>query len=290
MKAKIARLVVKGSAGDPAHGEAMLLDVLRNKWPAGQRVKFLITPGGFVVGTFPNTVLDEVGWGSRPADFRLLRKHAEAVLRKTVTARVTRAALTKADAITVGVDLWSENGTQSAELVAVLTPADRRVRWTGKSYPTSGQASSLFQVVDLKTHLIRVAGVRALVLGCHDLNMFSRRGRANQTEGGDRRRRCNEMRRLAKAFRPTVVLQHPHSTDSARIWGTAWGGLVRDLPSVTDYASAIAYCSWNGRPRTSLERVLEGTQKGGCVDLVASKRAAGRAVAKPLWAKSKAAK
>lgn len=276
MKATIARLVVKGDGGGPADGEAMLLDVLRNKWPSGRRAKFLIAPGGFVVGTFPTGLLAEVGWRSRPEDFSLLRKHAEAVLRKTVTARVTRAALGKVDAITVGVDLCSKDGFQTAELVAVLTTADRRVRWTGKSYPTARQESWLFQVADLNTHLMRVAGVRAMVLGCHDLNMFSRRGRANQDSGGDRRMRCSEMRRLAKAFRPTVVLQHPHSTDSARIWGTAWGGLIRDLPSVTDYASAIAYNNGGDRPRKSLESVQVGTQGGGCADFVTSKRSVGK--------------
>lgn len=277
MNASIARLVVKGSAGTPAEGEAMFLDVLREKWPVALRAKFLIAPGGFVAGTFPSGALAEVGWRSRPEDLRQLRKHAEAVLRKTVTPRVIRASLGKVEAITLGVDLCSEDGAQTVELVAVLTTADQRVRWTGKSYPTARQAPWLFQIADLSTHMMRVAGVRVLVLGCHDLNMFSRRGRANQREGGVRGRRCSEMRRLAKAFRPTVVLQHPHSTDSARIWGTAWGGLIRDLPSVTDHASAIAYYNWSGeRPRASLESVLVSTQCGGSVDLVTSKRYVGR--------------
>ena len=53
------------------------------------------------------------------------------------------------------------------------------------------------------------------------------------------------MRDLARDFKPTVILHHPHSTDSPRIWRAAWSG-ARDFLPESDpprhvWASAIGY-------------------------------------------------
>ena len=106
-----------------------------------------------------------------------------------------------------------------------------------------------------------------LILGCHDLNMFSTRARANQDPHGIRRRRCNGMRRVGRRFEPTAVLHHPHTTDSPRVWSTAWAGVRQILPSADVLASAIAYCGGDeeGNPRGRLEDVRERTARGSRV-------------------------
>ncbi len=49
----IARAIVRGVPGNAARGERLLLEVLQHRWPDGLRVKFLVTPGGFVRAPFP---------------------------------------------------------------------------------------------------------------------------------------------------------------------------------------------------------------------------------------------
>ena len=267
----IGRVVVRGQPGAPADGEAMLLDVLTNRWSQGLHVKFLITPGGFVVAPFPTNWSGGIGWGSMPSDLAALRARADRALTQTVTDRVLKAAEGKIDVLTIGIDLLRDDHQEHAELVAVYELARRRVFWTGKSYPTSSQERHLVQVVELKTHLLELANERVLVLGCHDLNMFSPRGWANQSRGGVRRQRCEQMRKLVRQFAPTIVLQHPHSTDTPNIWRHAWAELARELPRVMAWASGIGYHRWGQRPRASLRDVLAATQGGEpSIDFVVS--------------------
>jgi hypothetical protein len=263
-EACIGRVVVRGRrTRDPVEGEELLLDVLRNKWPNGARLKFLITPGGFVVSPFPAKWHGGVNWNSRSADLGALRAHAEPVFWRTVTDRVLRAAEGKIEVLTVGIDLEDDDHSQDAELVAVYELATRRVSWTGKSYPTSDQERSLVQVVDLDTHLLRLANERVLVLGCYDLYMFSPRGWASQSPRGVRRRRCRDMRELARTFNPTIVLHHPHCTDTPDIWKHPWAELLRELPGVKSWASGIGYYNlWGERLGARLHDVLSATQGG----------------------------
>jgi hypothetical protein len=242
----------------------MLLDAFGRLWPDGLRAKFVVTPGGFVQAGWPPSWRGRAGWGSRGVDLQPLLLEAEELLRGVVTPRVLRAARGKTDVLTIGVDVLSEGHAEHAELVAIFNVEKQAlVRWTGKSYPTAGQEHTLVHVVDLDSHLLEIAGERALILGCQDLNMYSPRGRANQSPTGPRRARCDEMKRCVARFRPTVVLQHPHSTDTPNIWRTPWLSLVREVPSATAWASGIEYFNWNGRPRAGLTDVLERTRSSG---------------------------
>ncbi len=191
-----------------------------------------------------------------------LRELAEIALRSTVTDRVLKAAQGKVDVLTIGIDLYGDEIPTHAELVAVYEIASNSVFWTGKSYPTMDQEDDLVQIVDINTHFLEIAGERVLVLGCHDLNAYSARVHKNFREGSIRWQRCNEMLELTKRFNPTIVLQHPHSTDTPRIWNTAWSGVRRNFPDLKAWASGIAYFSWNGEPRADLYDVLEATQGG----------------------------
>ena len=135
-----------------------------------------------------------------------------------------------------------------AELVAVLdTKSGKVVHWTGKSYPTKGQQHTLVHVKDLGTHFLDLGSQRLLLLGCHDLHLFSGRGRASTGTPTPKENRRRAMHRRARRFKPTVILHHPHSTYSPRIWAGAWGATRTALPSAEVCASGIAFCG-NSKP------------------------------------------
>lgn len=268
----IVRVVVRGRpASSPRAAGEMLLEAFGH-WPSSGRAKFTVTPGGFVVGRFPSRWSGGVSWDSAAKDLSALTRAAQPVLDACLSKPVLARARTKTRVLTIGVDL--EGDDADAELVAVVDcDSGNVVRWTGKSYPTGYQESRLVQVADVGSHLVEIADERVLVLGCHDLNMFSARARANQSEDGQRRQRCDAMAKAAARFKPTVVLQHPHSTDTPNIWRMPWACLTRDFPSVRSYASGIGYFRWNGEPRSSLSEVLQGTRSAtGVFDVIVRSR------------------
>jgi hypothetical protein len=273
----IGRLIIhEAPSGDADAAEETLFDVFTRRWISGARVKFLITPGGFVSAEWPRAWAGHVSWQSRPTDLVGLIAAAEPVINRVVSARILRAAADKAEVLSVGVDLCANSGPEHVELVAIIdVRAGMFVRWTGKSYPADGQEKTLVQVTDLDTHLLSIAGERVLVLGCHDLNMFNPRGRATQDPQGDRRKRCDAMAARVQQFRPSVVLHHPHSTDTPNIWRMAWSSLQRTAPSVKAWASGISYYNKNRTdpPRAPLDQVLRSTQGGEpCLDITTGKR------------------
>ena len=255
----------------------MLMRAFRRKgWPV--EAAFAITPGGFVLAPFPADYCGQRGWATRSEDFKLLIPCATRAVQAVLTEELLAVAAHRADFLTLGVDLnsdgWKGRSLHTrgphAELVAVVDTADGNiVQWTGKSYPTNGQERMLVQQPDLKTHLFRCKHGRILVLGCHDLHMFSERARS--TQGPERRSRCDAMRRLTKALAPSVILHHPHSTDSPDIWRDAWRGACTFLPPSSGrqrhaWASAISNICWKGgNPRKPLPVTLAGT---ACCDRV----------------------
>jgi hypothetical protein len=127
-----------------------------------------------------------------------------------------------------------------------------------------------------------------LVLGCHDLNMFSPRVRARVIKGGERWQRCERMREVVRQFRPTLVLHHPHATDTWRTWRMPWLSLAKDHPQVTDWVSGICYYRGGQPPRASLDDVLTRTTSApqSTLDLVALRgegAAIGRGLAISFW-------
>ena len=134
----------------------------------------------------------------------------------------------------------------------------------GRASLTRHRFRELIQVLDLESHFLRFEGERVLILGCHDLNMFSPRAWSNQLPGGERRKRCRAMRSNASKFRPTIVLQHPHSTDSERIWLMPWKWLTKNYRSINDWASGICFYRDDG-VRSTLAKVAAATRsaKGG---------------------------
>lgn len=205
-----------------------------------------------------------MGWGSRAEDFGRLTSFAEPTVRRMMTERLRkRMVWLGVRLVSIGIDIYEVADSEHplAELVAVYDLATRSVlRWTGKSYPTPDQEHRLYHVRDLRSHLLEHNGYRLLLLGCHDLNMFSPRSAANLSPGSQRHKRCADMRRIVKQFKPHTILHHPHATDSPNIWMQGWVGIQRGH-SPRQWASGIAF--YNGRigaPRGKLDSVLSTTR------------------------------
>ena len=281
----IVRIVVNGRPWkkpgcvnfDKARG--MLKQALKSKcWPS-KRSLFAVAPGGFIHARMPE-YHGKQGWSSRRRDFQDLIPIAEEVVEKVVIGDIKRELSLRVQFLTLGVDLvlpgqakGAEGIGTHAELVAVVDLSTGRIcKWTGKSYPTPKQEHTLVHETTLKSHLRRCKGQRVLILGCHDLNVFNNRSRAN-ARNPSRVERWEKLDELACQFKPTLVLHHPHQTDTWETWQGGWSGVRQHLDSVPTYASGIAYFSWDFKssrplePRRSLDGVLLHTRCGDVVDI-----------------------
>jgi hypothetical protein len=226
----------------------------------------VITPGGLLKYQLPADLKTVRGWNSTENSLHVMTAFAERQMRNTIP----RLLRIKSRYITLGVDVYYEKPADTAaELVAVLDVATGRIiRWTGKSFPRTDEEHDILHV-PIKTHFLRLAGERVLLLGCHDLNVWSGRSRANQDPNGRRRQRCDEMRALVQKFRPTIVLQHPHATDTPRTWTVAWAGIRRTFPNLKAWAAGIGWFhEKGGEIRATLEEVCAHTKSANVSEVI----------------------
>ena len=278
----VVRIVVNGSpfgndwTDNSQKAQEMLFQAFKaDSWPPGT-AKYALTPGGFIQAPLPDNYDGVRGWGSAQ-DFKKLLPIGQDIVESVVSKKILRTARNRTKFLTLGVDLKQYQLDRDkkdvvathAELVAIVEIASGEVvHWTGKSYPVAWQENKLIQA-PLESHLFRCGRERVLVLGCHDLNMFSNRSCKNAKVGGMRWQRTSKMQCLAEDFKPTVVLHHPHATDSPRIWQTAWSGTREKLPTGLIFASGIAYCNHKESPRAGLDDVCAKTCFGhGVSDVI----------------------
>ena len=284
----------KGQLENRKEARAMLLDAFAsNSWPAGVAT-LAVTPGGFIRTRLPRDYGGGRGWNSKKRDLRELIPHAEAAVEAVIRGEVLKLAKQRARFLTLGVDLNVDRHKEArlqddhrcrrtcppscthAELVAILdTASGTVVRWTGKSYPADSQQHSqqhtLVHVTDLRTHLLDIGSERLLVLGCHDLQLFIDRGRKSLRGPTPKETRRHQMRKLAREFKPTIVLHHPHVTYSPRVWASAWGATQSVLPTARVWASGIAFCgndlpedSWKPWQTLNATRAATASKTGVC--------------------------
>jgi len=268
---RVARVVVNGRAAF-AQDRAIrcLADVARAMKRGDARFDIITTPGGFIEERIEMKA-QPIGWEAPAEAFHAISRNAESALRPFLES--LREVEFPASFLTLGVDVFLPENPEdyaNAQLVATIDLASAKiVGWTGKSYPTLGEEKELVHETNLGSHLQRIGQWRCLVLGCHDLNMFSPRSMATRDSRSSRGKRADELLRRAKAFDPEVVLQHPHNTDTPNIWMGGWAGVTRALDAKS-YSSGIAYW-WPGHGknrRASLQETLERTKQGNTVDYV----------------------
>ena len=245
---------------------------LASTLPSGEKAISLTTCGGFYYFPWPDNFTWSDNFSPAPADLRALEASAEHQLWQLLTPSLLIELAAVTDFLTIGADSWlahpatTREAKYGCELVALLNLKTLQVHWTGKYYPTGDyQMRHLYRHSALDSHFVFLNRRRTMVLGCHDLNLFSPRGMASEAEGGIRAQLRAEFLEQACAFAPTMVLHHPHTTDSPRIWLGAIHQLRRELPSVTRFISGINVYNHGNPPRGQWDDVLKFTTFGPSV-------------------------
>jgi len=271
----LARIVIADDWIGRVDQARRVLKKVCKSWHKGRRVRCLITCGAFLTFDWPDHLVAVAGPKSPRLRLEELIEPAEKECRRLLDVKLRRKLMQFTDYVTIGVDSYKTKISLSTaqirhphvELVAVIDLRRERYFWTGKSYPTSGQQKGLIRVEDLSGHFMELDFGKVMVLGCHDLNVFSLRGKKT-TKTQWRKTIREKFYDIAKRESPSIVLHHPHTTDSDKIWRSAWNELHRTLPAVTNYLGAGRYWHGGGEQRSDLRDVLAKTKLGSSVDFV----------------------
>ena len=118
----------------------------------------------------------------------MLQKEANSVVVsffKSLNSATFKKLKKTADYFTIGIDGFNPTNCQLIELVGIFDlHKEKVIHWTGKFYPTEGQKRDLIKINDLSTHFVELNNQRIVILGRHDLNVFSPRGQANANPDG----------------------------------------------------------------------------------------------------------
>jgi len=205
----------------------------------------------------------------------ILLAKAEQAVRTVMTKEVVDKLRPHVDYVTLGVDTKKDRVSTTdnyvaephAELVCLLDLRTGAVHWTGKSYPTSQQERQIVRFPDLASHFVTLDDGSVMILGCHDLSMYSPRGQA--VAGGWRKEIATQFRSLAALEKPVAVLHHPHTTVKVGTWRQQWTRLAQELPGAVDCIGTGAYSYRDGGwdTRDGLKDVLAATQRGDILNV-----------------------
>lgn len=229
---------------------------------------FIVTYGGFLEFKIPFTFnsLNEAEEKYLPKIYEVAEKEIN-IFFENINKDLYKKLSNISPYITIGIDGLNKD-YYKVELVAIFDfKKNKVVHWTGKSYPTEQEKNYLIKINDLNSHFIEINKQKILILGCHDLNIYSPRGIAKITEKNFKYNISLELRNSAKNFQPDIVIQHPHYTDSHNIWFSSWNNLVKEL-QVDTFVSGINYYNLNGKQRVSIDKVLEKTKSGHIDDYI----------------------
>jgi|GEM_PF-670455 len=273
--ARIARLITKelecDYEGTPIESKSRkLIDKFLDSEHGKNHYDLIVTPGGFLTFDFPRRLQYDLDIKIAEKDSVVdLQKEAQEVISlffRQMKSSSLRKLKETADYFSIGID-GRNKFYKGIEFVAIYDLKNERIiSWTGKFYPTEAQKNDLIKFNDLNTHFVELNNHKVVVLGCHDLNVFSPRGQANANPNGWKRKVADEFKNLCQEFQPDIIIQHPHTTDTSKIWSMPWKAVERQLPSVKHYASGINYMNRHGAPRGKLSDVLDCTKKGNVHD------------------------
>lgn len=275
-KPSLARIIIDGDwEGDVENSKKIFHDIL-DIWPADKTTDVIITCGAFLTFKWQES-LPYIEDNKFPDDnaIKQLILLAEKQCNLFIDEELRSRLIAHTDYITIGIDSRKESISLSnvsirqhhIELVTLIDLNTREYHWTGKSYPTTGQENGLVRFQDLDTHFVHLPLGKIMLLGCHDLNIFSPRGAA-VTKNKWRKQIRTDFYNLAVNEKPDIVLHHPHTTDASGIWTSAWNEVLRKLPSVKLYMSAGRYFNDGAKKRSPLNDVLLKTKMGSTLDFI----------------------
>ena len=236
---------------------------------------YLVTPGGFIHFKWPKKYLTAIKTENKSKailpELKVLANENIQKFWNSLAIQTRKKIRTKIKFITFGIDSNNQdvNGKviQCVQFVALFdTSSSKIIHWTGKSYPTTyDQKCRLIEFGNLKSHFTKVNNDTLCILGCHDLKMFSLR--AKSVAGNERLKKIKEFDKLMKHFKPNLILQHPHNTDSYKIWNSEWKMIEKTYPFVRGYVSGIRYYNNGSRRRQGINKVIEKTMLGNVLTI-----------------------
>jgi len=275
-KPGLARIIIAGDWDGNVEKSKELLKAVCAGWPENTKTHFLVTCGAFLTFQWPLS-LPRIKDNKFPEKWVIekLEFEVENHCRQLVDEEMRQKLLAVTDFITIGIDSYKEKISIASaiikephvEMVALLDLRTGKYHWTGKSYPTTGQEDGLVRFQDLNSHFFGSSIGKVMVLGCHDLNIFNPRG-AKTVRKAWRMQVRDDFYKLAKSERPIIVLHHPHTTDSSRIWTAAWNELAKTLPMVETYVGSGRYYNNGKEQRSDIDDVLQKTKMGNTLDII----------------------
>ena len=272
-KTKIIRIIHKKQYDSQNKDKhlSMSFDTVSNSIPERIIYDYLITPGGFLSFKWP--ILDE----KNPKSFveiEVLKKIAfDTIMNFWCSLKKgTKENICKhVKYITFSID--SENSIDSkifgcVQLVALFSTSKMKIiHITGKSYSTAGDIRNrIVEETNLDSHFVQVGSENICILGCHDLKMFSPRSKSLAKH--KKAKTISKMNSLLRRYKPSLILQHPHNTDTWEIWNTEWKSITRTHSFIKDYASAIRYYNGGSKKRKTLKDVLNRTASAYILDVI----------------------
>jgi hypothetical protein len=255
----VGRLVLTGSAAPEKPRpnprvvlEAAIVELVR----LDKKVRYLVTPAGFLRANAGPDVRLTSGWETCQSDFDTLRRVAEDIALHSLSG-VLGVARGHASHLVVGVDVSVAGDDPYAEVALVIDVEEGTVvGGTGKTYPMTGkQERELVRNADVDSHVIDLPGDRIGVLVCHDLVAWT--GRSAESRRGRRATVGRGLQDRVTAAKPNVVLHLPHTVERTGTWVAAWNELKREVgPGLRIWTSAIAYLTprWRQPKVTPLRR------------------------------------
>jgi len=272
-----ARIIITNQwSGNPEKAKHLLENVC-DKWPKDVKTKILQSKGAFIQFQWPkNLTREKIGDNKNPNPeaVKILKDCADRVARKVLSIELQEKLSSRTRYVSFGVDSYKEkiSTTDSnihrlhIELVCCVDLKNGTWYWTGKSYPTPGQENGLVRILDFESHFVDTGDDKLMLLGCHDLTIYSNRGAATTKQQWKKRTR-EKIQERAKEFHPEFVLQHPHETESKLTWNAQIKELQRQIPSVK-FASSGSYYSKKYGKRDPLDEVLAKTKNHPTIDFI----------------------
>ena len=272
---QFGRLVMDGAwSGDPNAARSLLADLAA--WLSQYHLKCLCTCGAFLRFNWPARLAHKGNLNPDSKEIEILIDGAEQAVRRVLSEDVVAGLRQCCDYLTLGVDTkklkisttYNVIDQPHAELVCLVDLRKGTKHWTGKFYPTSQQQRTIIRNPDLRSHFVQLDGIPVMVMGCHDLSVYSPRGQAKAS--GWRKEVGADFRRLAQQQRPATILHHPHTAVKVGTWRQQWRQIEHELPTVTEYLGTGAYSYRDGGwvDRDQLQAILASTKKGNILDVI----------------------
>jgi len=261
---KISRIIICWKwKGDLNEAYDLLQNIAKIELP---KTDYMITCGGFIKSSFKDQI---VTFDNKEPPKQIIDSaisEATQIIHTLLDNDLKEKLKKNTKYLTLGIDLEKEFSFNKIELVAVINLQTDEIHFTGKSYPVCNQQKTLIRITDYDSHFITLNGESVLILGCHDLTVFNKR--AEKSAGFWRSNIQKEFKNRINIKKPTIVLQHPHTTSKKRTWISSWSELNRICPEISNFASAGLYFDPKHRERDNLDEILNATHKGNVLNII----------------------